>query len=61
MVKGRWKELDSDWRGFGDFLFTSESKSLCGLGLPSEFIWGLPLYGVNFGFGSLKLVKCNFY
>ena len=28
--------------------------------LPSEFIWGLPLYGVNFGFESVKLVKATF-
>lgn len=27
--------------------------------LPSEFIWGLSLYGVNFGFESVKLVKAT--
>lgn len=41
------------------FSLVNRSLSLAGV-LPSEFIWGPPLYGVNFGFESVKLVKATF-
>lgn len=69
--KGRW-QVGERWlregggslvetrEGFEvSFSFANRTPSLARV-LPSEFTWGLPLYGVNFGFESVKLVKATF-
>lgn len=57
MVRRGWRELEKALRFPFPVLIRVPPLAWV---LPSEFIWGLPLNGVNVGFESVKLVKATF-